>query len=386
MLHVFILSTYPRADQMIGDGKYMGTTVKKAKNGYYAYVNYHDSSGNRRQKKAPGHFKLKREAKQAAVKLELELQRANPKLSEMTFSDYYQRWFDLYKKNKAKSHSASYQYALIGKYIKKYFKGTKLRDIKRSEYQAFINWYGANHSYESVRKLKGACHNCVGYAVDDGIVDKDFTNHVELAYNSSHTRKVEYLNNQELSKLKQWTVSKLDRYYTSRYMILTAIYTGLRKGEVQGLTWNDIDFVHSTISVNKQWDEKEKSFKPVKTKSSNRVIKVNRQLLRYLTDLKPNHTTMIFEDVFGKIPSSNAINKCLRNIMTQAGIKKTGFHFHSLRHTHVAYLIGQGVDIYAISKRLGHSNVNITLSVYAYLIDEYKTKNDNLIVEKLANI
>ena len=180
---------------MIGDVKYMGTTVKKAKNGYYAYVNYRDSDGKRRQKKAPGHFKLKREAKQAAVKLELELQKNNPKLSDMTFSDYYQRWFELYKKNKAKSHSASYQYTLIGKYIKRYFKDTKLRDIKRSDYQAFINWYGANHSYESVRKLRGACHSCVSYAIDDDIVDKDFTNHVELAYNAEHTRKVEYLNN-----------------------------------------------------------------------------------------------------------------------------------------------------------------------------------------------
>lgn len=371
---------------MIGDAKYMGTTVKKAKNGYYAYVNYRDSDGKRRQKKAPGHFKLKREAKQAAVKLELELQKNNPKLSDMTFSDYYQRWFELYKKNKAKSHSASYQYTLIGKYIKRYFKDTKLRDIKRSDYQAFINWYGANHSYESVRKLRGACHSCVSYAIDDDIVDKDFTNHVELAYNAEHTRKVEYLNNQELSKLKRWIVSKLDRHYTSRYMILTAIYTGLRKGEVQGLTWNDIDFVRSTITVNKQWDEKEKDFKSVKTESSNRVIKVNRELLKYLADLKSNQSTMVFMNVFNQIPTSNALNKCLHSVMKQAKINKQGFHFHSLRHTHVAYLIGQGVDIYAISKRLGHSNVNITLAVYAYLVDEYKTKNDNLIVEKLANI
>jgi integrase len=72
--------------------------------------------------------------------------------------------------------------------------------------------------------------------------------------------------------------------------------------------------------------------------------------------------------------------------MKNAKIDKEGFHFHSLRHVHVAYLIGQGVDIYAISKRLGHANVNITLKVYAYLIDEYKAKNDNLIVEKLQKI
>ena len=113
----------PRADQMIGDVKYMGTTVKKAKNGYYAYVNYRDSDGKRRQKKAPGHFKLKREAKQAAVKLELELQKNNPKLSDMTFSDYYQRWFELYKKNKAKLEEKA----------KKQVETKKLTDINKQK-------------------------------------------------------------------------------------------------------------------------------------------------------------------------------------------------------------------------------------------------------------
>lgn len=63
-----------------------------------------------------------------------------------------------------------------------------------------------------------------------------------------------------------------------------------------------------------------------------------------------------------------------------------GFHFHSLRHVHVVYLLGQGVDIYAISKRLGHSNITVTLNTYSYLVDEYKAKNDTLIIDKLAEL
>lgn len=72
--------------------------------------------------------------------------------------------------------------------------------------------------------------------------------------------------------------------------------------------------------------------------------------------------------------------------MNDCGLKKQGFHFHSLRHVHVAYLLGKGVDIYAISKRLGHSNITVTLNTYSYLIDEYKAKNDNLIINKLAEL
>ena len=72
--------------------------------------------------------------------------------------------------------------------------------------------------------------------------------------------------------------------------------------------------------------------------------------------------------------------------MSDCEIEKQGFHFHSLRHVHVAYLLGKGVDVYAISKRLGHSNITVTLNTYSYLIDEYKAKNDTLIIDKLAQL
>ncbi|WP_225417189.1 tyrosine-type recombinase/integrase, partial [Limosilactobacillus reuteri] len=149
---------------------------------------------------------------------------------------------------------------------------------------------------------------------------------------------------------------------------------------------NDIDFLHSTITINKSWDDTKKAFKTTKTESSKRTIKVNRQLLNRLAELKANNTTMVFQNVLGTIPTSNALNKCLRSIMSDIGINKQGFHFHSLRHVHVAYLLGKGVDVYAISKRLGHSNITITLNTYSYLIDEYKAKNDTLIIDKLSEL
>ena len=72
--------------------------------------------------------------------------------------------------------------------------------------------------------------------------------------------------------------------------------------------------------------------------------------------------------------------------MQEAGIEKQDFHFHSLRHSHVAYLLSQGIDLYAISKRLEHSNMMVTGKVYAYLIDEYKAKMDDKIEQKLSKI
>ena len=364
---------------------YLMSYVRKAKKGYYGVAVYRDENGKRRQKSA-GCFKLKREAVSAAVTLENKLNAINQTLKDISLADYFERWFKLYKANKARSDSAKNQYNIMQNKIRAYWGDTKLRTIKRSDYQAFINWYGADHAYKSVSKLNGAIRSCVGYAIDDDIITKDFTHNVNVSYNKEKLRKVEYLTVDELQTLKKNVLSNLNRYNTSRYMILTAIYTGMRKSEIQALTWKDVDFLHATITVDKSWDEKKKAFKPTKTESSKRTIKVNRELLNRLADLKANYTTMVFQNVLGTVPTGTALNKCLRSIMASCKLEKQGFQFHSLRHGHVAYLLSQGVDIYAISKRLGHSNITVTLNTYSYLVDEYKAKNDTLIIDKLAEL
>ena len=359
--------------------------ARKGKKGYYGLAIYYDADGKRKQKSV-GCYKTKREALKEADKKERELEQININLKDITLADYYKRWYDLYKGSSMLSDISKKRYLIFHKTIKSYFKNTKMREIKRTDYQLFINWYGESHGYSSTSKLNGAVRQCVSYAIDDDIIIKDFTNNVVLNYNKSHKKNVEYLSIKETTILKNAVIEGLNKYNTSRFMILTAIYTGMRKEEIQALTWNDIDEIHGTINISKAWDESKKDFKATKTNTSNRTIKVNRELLKYLDVLKSNNSTMIFRNVFGTIPTSTALNKCLRSIMHDAGIEKQDFHFHSLRHVHVAYLLSKGVDIYAISKRLGHSNVTITLNTYSYLIDELKAKNDNLITEKLAKL
>ena len=91
----------------------------------------------------------------------------------------------------------------------------------------------------------------------------------------------------------------------------------------------------------------------------------------------------MFIDQFGTIPTSGPLNDKLREIMAELNIKKENFHFHSLRHSHVALLLANGIDIYAISRRLGHNDITTTINTYAYLIDEYKNKSDKDILKAL---
>lgn len=372
------------------------SSVRKSKKGYYGVVNFYDKNKKRHQKTTKI-FKLKRDAQKEAIKLEQKLEVINVDLQYISLTDYYERWYKVYKGNSSLSDATKHRYLIIYRVIKKYFQSTQLRKIKKLDYQQFINWYGKNHAPDSVSKLNGAVRQCVRSAIDEDVIIKDFTNNVTLTANKDKMLKVEYLTNEEITTLKQGTIDGLNPYNTSRYMILTAIYTGMRKEEIQALTWDDINEIDATITINKAWDDKKKDFKPTKTDKSKRTISVNRELLRFLDDLKSNNSNiislgqtnksrMIFRNILGTIPTSTALNKCLRSIMQDCGIKKQGFHFHSLRHVHVAYLISKGVDIYIISKRLGHSNVSITLNTYSYLVDEYKAKNDSLITDKLSEL
>lgn len=215
---------------------------------------------------------------------------------------------------------------------------------------------------------------------------KDFTNQVNLVSNKDNEVQVEYLSIAELKKLKNKCLAGRLRHFTSRYMILTAIYTGMRPEEIKVLTWDDIDFERHEVNIDKAWNDASEKFKPTNNESSVRTIRVNSALLDVLKELKDNHNRMVFVNQYGTLPTSNGYNKALRSIMAKCGISKKGFHFYSLRHCHVAYLLSQEADLYIISKRLGHSNTTITSKTYAYLIDEYKNKSNNQIEKYLEKM
>ena len=193
------------------------------------------------------------------------------------------------------------------------------------------------------------------------------------------------MNINEIKQLTQHVILTRNKNFTSKYMILTALLTGARLGEIQALTWKDINIDNCLITINKSWDANLKKFKPTKTESSNRIVKAPTQLINILLEL--NHgQKMVFENQYQTIPTSNAVNKTLRECLSRLNIKRKNFHFHSLRHSHVAFLLSQGIDLYVISQRLGHSDMTTTAKIYAYLIDEYKQKSDDRIVNQLQSI
>ncbi|MPW14167.1 site-specific integrase [Lactobacillus helveticus] len=357
--------------------------IQKRGNSWQAQISWYDLQNKRRYKTKSG-FLTKAAAKKWANEMEVAKQYSQISDQDPIFADYFKSWYEAYK-TPGKSNSTKRRYKKIYKQLQKKFGKTKISNITRLLYQNFMNSYGKEHAKDTVYKTNGTIRSCVNDAISEGLIRMNFTKRINLTWNNERTRKIEYLSFQEVQKLKNSLLDGIKHSYISRYMLLTIIYTGMRPGEIRVLTWHDIDFKNHTINISKSWDYDNKKIinydsddinKETKNKSSTRIIKVDQKLLDILNQLRSNQHERLFIGENGTIPTSNAVNKVLRKQLEKNNINKDGFHFHNLRHTHVAILLFKGVDLYSISKRLGHSKMTTTANTYAYMLDELKQQSD----------
>lgn len=350
-----------------------------------------DSAGHQhRHQKTKGGFKTKAEAK--IYENKLELLKANGKLSNANplFTDYFRDWCNTYR-IPGKTANTARRYKYCENTVSKYFTGVKIKSITRASFQRFLNSYGKDHAKATVIKTTRVIISSIKDAVADNIISSDPTWRTQLVYDDSRTQKVEYLSIADMKRLTKAIKAKLNPKQTSRYIILTALYTGMRIGEILGLAWSDIDFEHGTISINHSWDYVHNHLKDPKNASSKRVITASPALLDILQQLRDNDFKFVFiqhripsyvkdddERLKLGVPKTTTVNYVLKLTLEKLGLPMS-LHVHSLRHVHVAYLYANGVDWYSISRRLGHSSVKTTMDIYAYLIQEKAAKSDKLI-------
>jgi integrase len=160
---------------------------------------------------------------------------------------------------------------------------------------------------------------------------------------------------------------------------LLSAYTGLRRGEICGLRWSDLDFTKGTVRVAQQVQNiKGKLVVLVpKTARSRRVVRVpdtvmaalrehraKQSQLRLQLGLGKDAFDLVFNDARGRRLDPDAFSK----VFTASVATIKPVTFHALRHTHITHLLREGVPVHIVATRAGHSNANITLSTYAHLL------------------
>ena len=338
---------------------------RKLDSGWELRISYKDFDGKYKEKSKRG-FKTKKAAELEASRLEILLNTNSAEsLKEINLYDYFVKWVELYKKNKI-SEVTLVKYFYTAQMIKKYFDGElPISKITTTEYQKCITEFEKTHSFETTKMLQGHIRQCIKVAMHDGVIQKDFTIFSKLKKDKvDNTSK--YLELDEYNEL----LSKAATIEHNTYLLIYLLaVTGLRFSESMGLTWKDIDYQSKTLNIDKTFKNYgvARGFKPTKNEFSARTVPINDTLLVLLSEYKKSNQSKC-ERIFDYV-SNKDINKTLKLIVGR------DVHAHSLRHTYVSYLISKDVDLFTISKIVGHRDLQTTLKTYAHLLKDTQQKN-----------
>lgn len=368
--------------------------IRKTKAGTYSADLSFIKEGKRRRVQKT--FKRKGDAEAWLIKQKtLRDQGINKRVTKFVW--LLDRFYELYKEPFIRPNTMS-SWTLARKAFISYFgEDRAISKITHDDYQRFLTTYGENHSRTSVTSINQKLSEVFSYAVRERYIPISPAAGVRIS--GEDPRNVTYLTTKEIKKVLRYITSTKFRRRSDAnapigtpYMIMAAILTGARLSELAGLRWEDIDTKNCIITINHQVDlranlhSRNTQLMPLKTKSSKREVPVPKSLINQLEKIKAPTDTFVFHTQQGGLCSSSTESYQLKVLLKACEIDAPGFHFHSLRHSHVALLLSQGVDIYAISKRLGHSSFQTTLNTYAYLIDEKKKQENEKIIIALNKV
>lgn len=412
----------------------MGNVYVQKRGKVYQYQFAIASIDGKRKYKNKSGFRTKSEAIEAGVKAYNEYINVGHCIepSKMSYSDYLDYWMKEHCEINLKYHTIQAYQNIIKNHIKPKLGFYMLSQLTTSVIQEFINniylekGFSKNFLKNILKVLKGS----LGYATDVvGFIKVNPSLKVRLPkYDIPDSDPVYILSNEEVEKI-------LERFSNNPcvyYAFLTAYCTGLRIAEVFALTWNDIDFRNKTISVNKNILKKNQVggtkkrhisgnsttvwyFGTCKTQTSYRTIPIGETLLNALKEYKKEQeeNKKNYGDTYMKHYKKSVINPYnnkqeikILNAYAELQIpldevdfvfvKKNGVYegtdsckypfkvihyelgipcrFHDFRDTHATKLIESGADIKAVSKRLGHRNIDFTYNIYVRVTQKMESE------------
>lgn len=160
-------------------------------------------------------------------------------------------------------------------------------------------------------------------------------------------------------------------------MYFTELSTGLRRGELLGLKWSDIDFPQSSVYIQKQVTRVDGAVResPLKTKNAYRQIILPDEVTAVLLEKKERDNGLseyVFPSPTGGPLAPDCVLHMLHRVLNRAGL--ADIRFHDLRHTFATLALQNGVDIKTVSGMLGHYSAGFTLDTYGHITPQMKAE------------
>ncbi len=250
----------------------------------------------------------------------------------------------------------------------------------------------------TVKRYHAVISSICSFAVYQNIIMVNPCTRVRTPKSGPH--EAEYLEEGEAEKL---LAALKDAPQPFRTAIQLLLFTGMRRGELCGLQWEDIDYEHNLINVRRNvlYTEETGIYEDTpKTKSSVRGIKVSDYVINLLKEYaewqdnqcellgdKWEDSCKIFTNDFGAQIHPSSLSKWFSTFNKRNGLKQVPLH--SLRHTSATLLIMSGVPVNVVSKRLGHNNSATTTTIYTHVLrsadEQAALALDNVILSKVKH-
>jgi integrase len=309
--------------------------------------------------------------------------------SKQTVALYFEEWLRDWAPAKAGPKTLE-RYVQLAAHIVRAFGGRPMQQIRGGDLnRLYLDLRAKGLAPRTVKHVHVLVRRVFGHAVKQGDVKIDPCTQIDAP--TAPFKEAPVLRSEEIPTMLNGVRN------TVLYPIaVVALGTGMRRGELCALRWQDTDLDGGKLEVRQSLEQTHKGglrFKEPKTKRGRRTISLapsvvdclkvhHREQLELRMRLglgKPPADALVFSTFDGKPRSPNPLGKKFADAMTACGLPHVSLH--TLRHTHASILIREGVDILTISRRLGHSSAAITLGVYGHLISSKDGAAD--VVEKI---
>jgi integrase len=279
----------------------------------------------------------------------------------VTFEAYAIEWMSRQVWRDATAANSTYQLARVYPKIGK----TSIGKLRSSDLQALVRYLADEGLAPST--IQGTMRT-VASVLGAAVIDR------AIATNPAAGVKLPRVDKPKVRPLELHQVLALADAVPERLRgaVLFASGSGLRMGEVRGLTVDRVDFLRRTVTVDRQMVDTAKgpTFGPPKTKASHRTVALApvtlEALAAHLAEFKPGPDGLVFTNDRGQPWKRNALGGVIARARSTAGLPD-GTTFHDLRHHFASVLIGAGCSIKAVQDALGHANASETLDTYSHL-------------------
>lgn len=363
-------------------------TIYKRKDGRWCGAFYSEADNKRHFVYGSSYKRVK--AKMREKSLESTLMDSNNSRTKYLLHDWIQDYLETYKRNDLKpSTYTGYETVLRGHIKGSALGRMNLSNIRPANIQSFYNQkLKAGLSVKSVWQMRNLISTALKQAVREGYIEKNPDEYIVLPKKQRYEPTI--LTSEEIRKIVE--EAKDDPLYP---IVVTALFTGMRKGELMALQWKNVDFqnrrifveynlgvllhqegqdgkYHNTYELVSPKSKKSKRYVPM-VDTVVEALKIQRERQEYNKRRYAEiyvESDFTFTEADGEIVNQKRFMNEYHSFLKKYGVSDC--RFHDLRHSFASLMLQRGVDIKTLSDILGHSQISTSLDLYTHVYDVTK--------------